>query len=111
MRISNPFLPGTLSYLLFNKIAEFQGKSPPLVKTIFNQIGQTAGGAELANHILQRDSWLYEEIDEPTRERKIRLNHRIRIRRQIDMQKYEAQLENTRRHIESRKERENGLYL
>ena len=107
MSIQNPFIPGTLSYLLFAKVKSYGNGKPPPVKIIFNQIGQSVGGAELANHVLERDgAWLYEEFDKPERPRKLKLNHRIRFRRRVNKEKYEGQLANTHRHVESRKLRE-----
>lgn len=94
--MQNPFIRGTLSHKFFDAVIFFSDK-PRTAKTLFNGCGQSFGGQDLANYILDRDAWLYENVSRPGRV--LRLSDKIRVRpkREIDEKRFQGQLQNTDR--------------
>ena len=93
--MKNPFIPNTLSYLFWERVYFFHGERT--AKHIFNICGQRFGGQELANTILERDAWLYENVSRPGK--KLRLTDKIKCKRanEVDPAKLHGQRENTHR--------------
>lgn len=92
----NPFISGTLSHKFFDAVIFFSDK-PRTAKSLFNRCRQGFGGQDLANYILDRDAWLYENVSRPGRV--LRLSDKIRVRpkREIDEKRFQGQLQNTAR--------------
>ena len=94
--LNNPFIPQTVSYLFFEQVQEHQ-ETPKLAKTLFNRCGQRIGGAELANHILKRDRWLYMNATNPEQVLNLNAKIQVRPRSEIDKAQMRLQMANTAR--------------
>ena len=95
--MQNPFIRGTLSHKFFDAVIFFSDK-PRTAKSLFNRgFRQGFGGQDLANYILDRDAWLYENVSRPGRV--LRLSDKIRVRpkREINEKRFQSQLQNTAR--------------
>jgi len=101
--MQNPFIPNTLSYLFFEAVQE--QSQPRMAKTLYNQCGQGFGGQELANCLLDRNGWLYENVSRPGK--KLTLNDKISLRRksEIDEKRYTSQIANTQQWLQMRMKR------
>ena len=99
----NPFIPGTLSYKFFEHVSFHN--TPRTAKSLFNHCGQTIEGAQLANHILKRDRWLYVNASNPKRMPSLKDKIAWRPQREVDKKIYTGQLANTARWEKMREEK------
>ena len=101
--MQNPFIPNTLSYNFFEAVRFYGGKRT--AKSLFNRCGQSFGGQDLANYILDRDAWLYTNVSRPGKKLTLKDKVALRPRREVDAKLFAGQLANTRDWLEKMHQR------